>query len=91
MLYPLVHASSVELSRSRRKKTSLLPKGALCQQVAYQHQCEKVLDGNKKKLKSDKGVSEIKPKKHVHYSKDSYDEVFTDGEDQNSGTSSGYY
>ena len=73
------------------KKTSSLPKGVLYQQVSYQDHCEKVLDGNKKPHKSERGVSEINPKKRLPYSKDSFDEVFTDGEDQNSGTSSGYH
>jgi hypothetical protein len=83
---PPVHASSVKFSQSRSRKTSLLLKG-----VSYQNHCEKVLTGNKKSQKSERGVSEMKSKKRVHYSKDSFDEVFTDGEDQNSGTSSGYY
>lgn len=41
--------------------------------------------------KDGKDVKIKKVKKHVHYNKESLDEVFTDGEDQNSGTSSGYY
>ena len=39
----------------------------------------------------EKKVTQEKRKKRVHYSKDSFDELFTDTDDQNSGTSSGYY
>lgn len=38
-----------------------------------------------------KEIKNKKAKKHVHYSKGSFDDVFTDAEDQNSGSSSGYY
>jgi len=41
--------------------------------------------------KDGKEVKIKKVKKRVHYNKESLDEVFTDAEDQNSGTSSGYY
>ena len=72
-------------SQPRRKKSSSSPK-----QVSYQHPYDKVTQ-IKESPTDARGVKEVKVKKHVHYTKDSFDEGFTDAEDRNSGSSSGYY
>jgi len=61
-----------------------------CFSLPYQQSISPGVEGSAVK-KEGKEVKVKKIKKHVHYSKGSFDEVFTDVEDQNSGSSSGYY
>ena len=83
---PVVQPTSAVMSQARRQKHSSLPKGE-----SYQHPCVTVIDGNKDSQSVESGVLEVKVKKRVHYTKDSFDEGFTDAEDRDSRTSSGYY
>jgi len=66
-----------------------------CFSLPYQLPSTQVVGMSANKIqhikKDGKEVKIKRVKKHVHYNKDSLDEVYTDAEDQNSGTSSGYY
>ena len=73
-------------SQSRRKKSNSTPKG-----ISSQLPCSVIMKETKESEFVERKVIQEKRKKRVHYSKDSFDEVFTDTDDQNSGTSSGYY